>query len=167
MRSARHNASVTVRSPRSRAARTTLLAVAAVMCTVAAGCGSSPSSSTAASTPSTTPVASSFTTVADLATALNDRGVTCKLSYAGLKDDATRSELSICTIDNEQATLRVWQDPADVTKFLASPDGQTGLVAVGPNWMISFETPATAAKIATVLGGTAPGANAAATTLKP
>jgi hypothetical protein len=101
---------------------------------------------------------SSYASIADLAKALNDKGITCALSYPGIKDDVSQAELSICTIDNEQAYLRVWQGPELVTKFLAGPDGQTGTVAVGANWTISFGTPATASKVAAALGGTAPGA---------
>ncbi len=142
-------------------AATALAAAAAAASVVGCASSSTPppaNSSSAVGTPATV---SSYPTVAELAKALNDKGIACKLSYAGLKDDATKSELSICTIDDEQATLRVWQDPTEVTKFLASPDGQTGLVAVGGNWMISFQTPATASRIAETMGATAPGANAA------
>jgi hypothetical protein len=117
---------------------------------------------TSVNTNTTTP--SSYATVADLAKALNDKGITCVLEYAGLKDDVSQSELSICTIEDEQATLRVWQGPDLVKKFLASPDGQTGTLAVGGNWTISFNTPETAAKVASALGGSAPG-GAATTTM--
>ena len=147
------------------------MAAALTAVALTAGCSSTPaagpsSSSTGGSSApgagpsSTSPAtASSYATIADLAKALNDKGIACTLSYPGIKDDVSQAELSICTIDNEQAYLRVWQGPELVTKFLAGPDGQTGTVAVGANWTISFVTAATASKVSAALGGTAPGAN--------
>lgn len=115
-------------------------------------------SSSSPSDPTTT-TPSTYANIAELAQALNDKGIPCVLSYPGIKDDVGQVELSICTIDNEQAFLRVWQGPELVTKFLASPDGQTGTLAVGANWTISFQTPAAASKVANTLGGSAPGAS--------
>jgi hypothetical protein len=111
----------------------------------------------------TTTAPSSYADIAALAKALNDKGITCVLSYPGIKDDVSQAELSICTIDDEQAFLRVWQTPELVKTFLASPDGQTGTLAVGANWTISFQTPATATKVANALGGSAPGATTSGT----
>jgi len=147
------------------------VAVALTGAALGAACTSTPAAGPASSTTtagSSAPAAgasstsaapaSSYASIADLAKALNDKGIACTLSYPGIKDDVSQAELSICTIDNEQAYLRVWQGPELVTKFLAGPDGQTGTVAVGANWTISFGTPATASKVAAALGGTAPGA---------
>jgi hypothetical protein len=169
--SADHNAAVTTRLSLKTfavAGALTLPFLAGAACTTPTTSPSTTGSSTTSAltatslnTNTTTP--SSYATVADLAKALNDKNITCVLEYAGLKDDVSQSELSICTIENEQATLRVWQGPDLVKKFLASPDGQTGTLAVGGNWTISFDTPETAAKVATALGGSAPGSAATST----
>jgi hypothetical protein len=120
----------------------------------AIACSSGTATSAGGGTTTAAPL-SSYATIADLDKALNDKGVTCQLSYPGLKDDASQAELSICTIDNEQAFLRVWQSPDLVTKFMASPDGKSGTVAAGANWTISLETAATAKKVAAAIGGSA------------
>ena len=69
----------------------------------------------------------------------------------------TKAEVSLCTISNEQATLHVYADPQSVQQFAASPDGHSGIVALGANWTIAVQTPGEAAKLAAALGGTAPG----------
>jgi hypothetical protein len=108
-----------------------------------------------------------YATIADLQKALQDKSITCKLEYPGLKDDTSKQELSICVIDGEQAYLRIWLDPAGLTQFLASPDGQTGTVAAGSNWTITVASNPVATKIATALGGTAPSGSGAATGSTP
>jgi hypothetical protein len=124
-----------------------------------AASGTTDPSSTAAGLPRST--SSSYKSIAALAQALNDKSIECKLSYPGLKDDVTDAELSICTIDGQQAYLRVWTNTEFVDKFLVSPDGNTGLVAVGSNWTITLQSPATANRVAAALGGTAPGPQSA------
>jgi hypothetical protein len=106
------------------------------------------------------PIGPSYATVEDMASTLNGRGIPCTLQYAGLKDDVSGTVVSICTIGDEQAYLKVWNDPAKVVAFLSSPDGRTGTVAVGPNWTATMATPAGAQKVATALGGTVPSATA-------
>jgi len=131
---------------------------ASVASSTTSGLGASGNASPVTTTPS------SYATVADLAKALNDKGIPCVLSYPGLKDDVSQAELSVCTIDDEQAFLRVWHGTDQVKKFLATPDGQSGTLAVGGNWTISFQTSAPAVKIATALGGSAPGSATTITT---
>ena len=122
---------------------------------------------TTASPATTAAPASAYATIADLDKALVAAGIPCTLEYAGLKDDVSRVELSICTIDAEQAYLRVWQDTTLLRKFLASPEGATGTVAVGANWTITVVSNATATKIARAIGGTAPTTSTAGSTPKP
>jgi hypothetical protein len=94
--------------------------------------------------------------VAALADTLTARGMACPLQYAGLHDDLTGAELSICTVAGDQAYLRVWSDPATVAAFVESPQARTGTVAVGANWTVSVTSESTARQIAETLGGTVP-----------
>jgi hypothetical protein len=121
-------------------------------------------SSTAANgslAPATT-VAPSYATVEDLASQLQAKGITCQLEYQGLKqEDKT---LSICVVDGEQATLTIWDRPADVAAFLAASDAGTGATAVGANWTIDVDTVATAQKLTAALGGQVKAPQSPATT---
>lgn len=162
--------------PRPTRAHTRASAVAAgvalALALPALGCSSttatSPTGSTAAATGGSSAAATTaYATIADLQKALQDKSITCKLEYPGLKDDTSKQELSICVIDGEQAYLRIWLDPAGLTQFLASPDGQTGTVAAGSNWTITVASNPVATKIATALGGTAPSGSGTATGSTP
>jgi hypothetical protein len=114
-------------------------------------------SSTAGSSGSTKPAdASTYASIADLHTAIVDADFACTLEYPGLKDDVSNNEVSICTIDGEQAFLTIWGDPADLEAFASSPDGSTGTVALGANWTISVTSADLAGRLAAALGGTAP-----------
>lgn len=119
--------------------------------------GSTVSSSNGGATTTTATAASTYATIADLDKALIAKNIPCALEYAGLKDDVSKVELSICTIDGEQAYLRIWEDPKMLQQFVASPEGATGTVAVGANWTITVVSNATATKIGKAIGGTAPG----------
>jgi len=157
-------------SPRRRgvAGRTPLMLVGVVVAILTAGaCASSSSSAgvtagTTAPPPTSAATATTYSSIADLHTALEAKNITCKLEYPGLKDDTAQTELSICVINGEQAFLKIWLKPSDIKDFLASPDGQTGTVAVGANWTITFTSTALANTVAKALGGTAPSGNAAA-----
>ncbi len=100
----------------------------------------------------------SFTTLVELAKALDAKGVTCKLQYEALHDEATgKQELSLCTVDGDLLELVIWTDPATVPKLVASvgPDG--GAVAYGRNWTVSGKKAAVARRIAGALGGAVAG----------
>jgi hypothetical protein len=160
------------RPDRSRSTRAVwgVLALSGVLTLAGVGCTTSSSStgSTGSGAVSTSAggarTLSTFTTIADLQKALQDKDITCKLEYPGLKDDTSKQELSICVIDGEQAYLRIWLDPSGLTQFLASPDGRSGTVAAGANWTITVASNPVADKIARALGGTAPSSSAAGTT---
>ena len=100
--------------------------------------------------------ASTYASIAELHEAIVAAGFACTLEYPGLKDDVSNNEVSICTIDDEQAFLTVWADPADVDEFAESSDGSTGTVALGANWTISVTSADLAGRLAAGLGGTAP-----------
>lgn len=117
------------------------------------------SSTAGGSTGSTAPTGSStYPTIAALHDAIVDGGFACTLEYPGLKDDVSSNEVSICTIEDEQAFLTIWADPADLADFAASSDGSTGTVALGANWSVSVTSEDLAGRLATALGGTAPSA---------
>jgi hypothetical protein len=127
-----------------------LLATSVVVALGAATAACSKAEVTGPLAPAST-VAPSYATVEDLAAKLQAAGITCQLEYQGLKqEDKT---LSICVVDGEQATLTIWDRPADVTAFLASTDSGTGATAVGANWTIDVDTAATAQKLVGALGG--------------
>ena len=154
------------RCPRHRglaAALTLTIALTAMSCAPSATTGS-----VASSTATTAPKGpTTYTTIDELQKALEVSGIPCKLSYPGLKDDTNNGELSICVVDDEQAFLKIWFDPNQIKKFVASPDGQTGTVAVGANWTITVQTNKVAEKLAKAAGGTAPsGAVAISTTIR-
>lgn len=159
-------------NPRPRATarrRAATLVLAGAVALAGAACSptsteSSTSSTTAA--PSTTGSpgstaaadASNYATIAELHDAIVRAGFACTLEYPGLKDDVSNNEVSICTIEDEQAFLTVWADPADLTDFAASTEGSTGTVAIGANWTISVTSADLAGRLAADLGGTAPSA---------
>jgi hypothetical protein len=146
-----------------------VVSLALAIAVTAGACGSSTTSAPAGTAPATgapgagsqsagAPSGPTYATVEDMASTLNAKGIPCTLQYAGLKDDVSGTVVSICTIGDEQAYLKVWNDPANVVAFLSSPDGRTGMVAVGPNWTVTMGTPGGAQKVATALGGTSPSA---------
>lgn len=150
-----HTGPVTAPRPRRRLLVATALAAAALP--ALAGCTSGTSSDSPSPTAGTAaPGEASYASIAELQRALTAKGITCTLEYEGLKDDTGEKELSICVIDGEQAYLTIWLQPGLVEQFVASPDGQTGTVAVGRNWTVVVSTPGTAAKVAAALGGTVP-----------
>lgn len=138
------------------------LALAGAACSPTSTEGTSSTSTTAAtsttgSSGTSAPAEeSTYATIADLHEAIVGAGFACTLEYPGLKDDVSNNEVSICTIEDEQAFLTVWTDPADVEAFAESPDGSTGTVAVGTNWTISVTSADLATRLADGLGGTAP-----------
>lgn len=148
--------------PTNRAVCAAALIGAAMMLASCSGSGSTVTSSNGGAS-TTTATASTYATIADLDKALIAKNIPCALEYAGLKDDVSKVELSICTIDGEQAYLRVWEDPKMLQQFVASAEGATGTVAVGANWTITVVSNATAAKIGKAIGGTAPGGTTSST----
>jgi hypothetical protein len=98
---------------------------------------------------------------ADLAAA----GITCNLEYEGLVDD-TGKEVSLCTIDGQQAQLTRYPDSTTVEALVAT-DTPIGAIAYGQNWTVQIDTPATAEAVATALGGETITAEPTDTTLAP
>jgi hypothetical protein len=94
---------------------------------------------------------STFATLDALASAIDEAGYPCELEYEGL-EDAT-GVVSLCTVGDGQATLRIWTDPADVTA-LADSGTATELTVYGENWTVDVRDPEVAATLATALGGT-------------
>jgi hypothetical protein len=129
--------------------------------TLMVGCASPQSASgpPATTAVAVSPTGTAYNSVADLADTLNGSGLPCTLQYPGLHDDMSNAELSICTIDGDQAYLRVWAEPDAIQSFLATPEAQGGTVAVGANWTVSVTDPATAQKVAAALGGMVPTAD--------
>ena len=121
-----------------------------------ASCAAKTDGSATSTTAAGATTASTYATIDALDKALIAAGIPCTLEYAGLKDDVSKVELSICTIDSEQAYLRVWEDPKMLQQFVASVEGGTGTVAVGANWTITVVSNPTAAKIAKAIGGNVP-----------
>jgi hypothetical protein len=135
-------------------------AVLVLAAALGAGCSGGADGTGGGATSTAVPAASgggtAYDSVAALADTLTAKGLTCPLQYAGLHDDLTGAELSICTVAGDQAYLRVWNDPASIASFVASPQAHTGTVAVGANWTVSVTAGTTAEKIAGALGGTVP-----------
>ncbi len=97
---------------------------------------------------------SSILRLTDMAATLNAKGVACALEYEALTDEATgRKELSLCTIDGELATLVIWNDPASVTRFVASATAAGDVIAYGRQWTVSITEPTIAQRVAVALGG--------------
>ena len=138
-------------APRLRRIRRRAVAVAvAVGCILVAGCGGSTDDP---ATGTSTPARSTYADVASLAQALTDAGLPCTLEYEGLTDGG--KQLSLCTIEDEQATLSIWFEPGQLDAFLDSEDsGGIGATAVGGNWTVDVGSPATARRVADALGGT-------------
>jgi hypothetical protein len=141
------------------------LTLAGAACSPTSTESTTSTSTTASSDPGPTTVgssvdsaASSYETIAGLHQAIVDAGFACTLEYPGLKDDTSQNEVSICTIEDEQAFLTIWADPASLADFASSADGATGTVAIGADWTISVTTPELAGRLASALGGAAPGA---------
>jgi hypothetical protein len=88
--------------------------------------------------------------VVELGGLLDAAGIPCALEYEGLVDD--RREVSICQIDGGQATLTVWDDPAELDLFMVEPMSGPGATTVGPNWTIDVASEATAERLAGALG---------------
>src|SRR5690606_26784572 len=106
---------------------------------------------TAASVPDDDPLAglSSYDDLEALATAVGDAGFTCELEYEGLQDET--GVVSLCTIGDGQATLRIWNEPADVAELATSE--ATDLTVYGANWTIDVRDPSVAGDLAEALGG--------------
>ncbi len=159
-----HNAAMRASSITRRPSLTLACLCAATLglaaCSATSGSGSG-SGTAASAAPTTAAGPSTYASIAELQKALEGKGITCKLEYPGLKDDTAQTELSICVIDGEQAFLKVWLKPEQIKEFLASPDGETGTVAVGANWTITVTSNAVADKVAKAIGGTAPAGTAA------
>jgi hypothetical protein len=159
-------------SPRRRSGLAALVVGGLLVSGAAAACSPTSTETTTTSTTSAPTTAASGTTGTSAPTAggstyasidalhqgVVDGGFTCTLEYPGLHDDATDNEVSICTIEDETAYLTIWGDPANLAAFAASPDGSTGTVALGANWTITVSTPDLASRLASALGGSAPGA---------
>ena len=115
-------------APRPRRLHRLVLAVAVGVALVSACGGGTDDPATATSTPSR----SSYPDVGSLAAAL-----------------------SLCTIEDEQATQSIWFDPDQLDAFLATDDsGGIGATAVGANWTVDVGDVSTARRIADALGGT-------------
>lgn len=97
------------------------------------------------------PTLATFATLDELAAAVGDAGYPCELEYEGLEDGT--GVVSLCTIGDGQATLRIWNDPADVTA-LAESGTATELTVYGANWTIDLRDPTTAQTLAQSLGAT-------------
>lgn len=108
---------------------------------------------------------SSYETITAMNDDLGAAGISCVLEYEGLVDD-TGKEVSLCTIDGQQAQLTVYPDSTTV-EALVSTDTPIGSIAYGQNWTVQVDTPATAESIATALGGEALTADTADTTAAP
>ncbi len=123
-----------------------------------AGCASNLSTGPSGTRSSSAPTLarSQFASIAELHDALVNNGIDCKLSYAGLRDDVSNREVSICTIDGEQAFLYIWFAPDKLRQMLNAPEGHTGIVAAGENWSITVSSHSLAEKLARVLGGQTP-----------
>jgi hypothetical protein len=147
------------------------LAAAGALAVGAAACSptssESDTTSTTAATSTTAPTGgstpasaggSSYGSIAELHEAIVGADFACTLEYPGLEDDVSNSEVSICTIEGEQAFLTIWRDPADVADFVESPEGATGTVAIGGDWTISVSSEDLAGRLADALGGSAPSA---------
>ncbi|GIU83428.1 MAG: hypothetical protein KatS3mg008_0203 [Acidimicrobiales bacterium] len=94
---------------------------------------------------------SRYESVSELAAALREAGVPCRLEYEGLRDAGR--EVSICVVGDEQLLLTVWSEPGLLRDFLASPAASQPTVAVGENWSVDADTQQTAARIAEAAGG--------------
>lgn len=94
---------------------------------------------------------STYPSVAAMAAALDTAGMPCALEYEGLRD--SDKELSLCTLEGEQATLSIWFEPDQLDEFLAADLGASGAVAVGGNWTVDVSSTALAAQVAETLGG--------------
>jgi hypothetical protein len=94
---------------------------------------------------------STYDSVSTMAEALTAAGMPCALEYEGLRDAG--KELSLCTLEGEQATLSIWFEPEQLDEFLVADLGASGAVAVGGNWTVDVSTDALAGRVADALGG--------------
>lgn len=92
-----------------------------------------------------------YDTVAALNEDLAAAGVSCALEYEGLVDDEGK-EVSLCTIEGEQAQLTIYPDAASVQAIVDAPTA-VGAVAYGGNWTVLVDTAPTAQVVADALGG--------------
>lgn len=95
---------------------------------------------------------STYPSVAEMASALTAAGMPCTLEYEGLTDGG--KELSLCTLEGEQATLSIWFEPEQLDAFMTADLGGVGAAAVGANWTVDVTTAALATRVADALGGT-------------
>ena len=102
----------------------------------------------------------------DTITALNEDlaagGVSCTLEYEGLVDSDGK-EVSLCTINGEQAQISVYPDSTTV-QALVEADATLGALVYGQNWTVQLDTEPTAQTVATALGGQVVAAAAGGTT---
>jgi hypothetical protein len=102
----------------------------------------------------------------DTITALNEDlaagGVQCTLEYEGLVDSDGK-EVSLCTINGEQAQISVYPDSTTVQALVAA-DATLGALVYGQNWTVQLDTEATAQTVATALSGEVVAAAAAGST---
>lgn len=118
-----------------------LLGVAAVACSSDGGGGGSEAGAER----------TSYDDVGALAEVLTEGGLPCELEYEGL-DDGDK-QLSLCTLGDEQATLSIWRDTAQLDAFLASPSSGPGATAVGANWTVDVTSAELAQQVADLAGG--------------
>ncbi len=123
----------------------------------AAGCGSpvddrdSPGRrSDTTSTPDAGDDLSIHADIASLRDGLLAAGLTCELEYEGLEDPDRI--VSICVIDDEEALLTIWKDPAMLDAFLGTGDAPATM-AYGANWTVEVDSEPVAATVADALGG--------------
>lgn len=129
-------------------------ATAALLIGVAPGCAENPEAASppaSAAEPTGAVELSSYDSVRAIAERLEAAGVGCALEYEGLRD--ADKELSICTIEGEQATLSIWFEPERLAAFRSTPLAGVGATAVGANWTVDVSTAEVAAQVADALGG--------------
>jgi hypothetical protein len=98
---------------------------------------------------------STYESVADLATDLDDAGLTCSLEYEGLVDD--QREVSLCSVNGEYTELSVWTETSAAASAAAAADEADDPLAAGANWTVDVDTADTAVAVADALDGTAYG----------
>lgn len=141
----------------SAAATATALVIGALAGLQLVACTpTAPGSATGTTVGGTRAPLSTYASIASLRDALVAQGFTCDLAYAGLRDDVAEQEVSLCTIEGEQAFLYIWFDADALRAFVASPEARSGQVAAGRNWHIVVATRATATRLASAIGGEVP-----------
>lgn len=80
-------------------------------------------------------------------------GLACDLEYEGLEDPDRI--VSICVIDDEEALLTIWKDPAMLGEFLDSGSAPPTM-AYGTNWSVELDSTQVAESVAEALDGATP-----------